>query len=317
MSTGGLSNLRVLILGCNGQLGTELVQVLRGRTRLFALDFPEVDFTKPDQLRALLHKVAPNVIFNAAAYTAVDAAESNVELAFELNSIAPEIIAIEAGRLGSVFVHYSTDYVFDGTKSSPYVEEDTPAPINVYGRSKLEGERLVQKSRCRHFVFRISWLYASHSKNFYRTISSLAETKRELRVVDDQIGSPTSAAAVARASLEVIQTMLCLGDLSFDQGVFHMTGAGAVSWCGFANAILQGHFSEHGLPVARVIPIPASEFKSAARRPLNSLMDSSKLFRSFGVKLPHWRKQFSKVVAADPSYRNFSHSDQSRALLVR
>jgi dTDP-4-dehydrorhamnose reductase len=301
MTTDPLRNLRVLLLGCNGQLGTELSRILSKRTNLTALDFSSVDFREPDQLRKTIREARPDVVFNAAAYTAVDRAESEKDLAFQLNATAPRVIAQESNRISALLIHYSTDYVFDGSKPSPYTELDSPSPLNVYGRSKLEGERLIQRSGCRHLIFRISWLYAPHGKNFYLTIRSLAETKPELRIVDDQHGSPTSAAAVAAASTEVLQVLHCFRDLPTEQGIFHMTGRGNISWCEFARSIIQRIKLPSAPQRPKIVAIRSDEYLTAAKRPLNSVMDSSNLFRAFGVRLPSWQKQLDQVVSADPS----------------
>lgn len=298
MTTNSLGDIRVLLLGCNGQLGIELSRVLSTRTTLTTLDFPLIDFRDLTQLSKTIREIRPDVVFNAAAYTAVDQAETESELAFQLNANAPDVISYELKKTGGLLIHYSTDYVFDGSKPSPYTELDPPSPLNVYGRSKLEGERLIQSSGCRYLIFRISWLYAPHSKNFYKTIRSLSESKPILSIVDDQCGSPTSAFDVAEASTEALCGLMLRGGLSSETGIFHMTGSGAVSWCGFARAIVDRIYRNQ--PVTpEVVGIRSEEFKSTAKRPSNSVMDSSRLFRVFGIRLPPWQKQLDRVVAAD------------------
>jgi dTDP-4-dehydrorhamnose reductase len=316
MTTDNLQNLKVLLLGCNGQLGIELSRVLSRRTSLTALDFPLIDFQNLKHLNKTIREMRPDVVFNAAAYTAVDQAESESAMAFQLNAAAPGVIARELKRTGGLLIHYSTDYVFDGSKSSPYTERDSPSPLNVYGQSKLEGERLIKRSGCHHLIFRISWLYASHSKNFYRTILSLAETRPVLKIVDDQHGSPTSAAAVAAASAEALQVLRCLKGSLAEQGTFHMTGRGNISWCGFARSILERTYrGSNAQP--QVLPIGSEDYPTAAKRPLNSGMDSSRLFRAFGVRLPSWQKQLERVINTDPSIRRSQPMTENLGLSTR
>ena len=247
----------------------------------------------------MLRELKPELIVNAAAYTAVDRAESEPEAAFAINARAPGILAEEAGRLSALLIHYSTDYVFDGTKTGPYSEEDTPGPLNVYGASKLEGERAIAASGGRHWIFRTSWVYAPRGKNFLLTVLRLAREGKPLRVVADQFGAPTSAAMLARATAQALTTQVqVISRLSPHNapppsGVYHMTAAGRTSWHGFACAILRGF----GLADA-VTAIPAAEYPTPAKRPANSLLDTGRLAASFGIRMPSWEAGLHEAVAA-------------------
>jgi dTDP-4-dehydrorhamnose reductase len=222
---------------------------------------------------------------NAAAYTAVDKAESERDLAFAVNGTAPRVLAEDAKRIGALLVHYSTDYVFDGEKASPYVEDDAPHPINAYGESKLAGEQAILGSGCRHLILRTSWVYGPRGRNFYLTMLRLAKERPELRVVDDQLGAPTSSLEIARA------TPTLLGKDA--QGLYHMTAAGETTWCGFARAIL----ARAGLATP-VVPIATADYPTPARRPRNSRLDCTRLRADFGVALASWEEALAEVAAA-------------------
>jgi dTDP-4-dehydrorhamnose reductase len=251
--------------------------------QIFPFDRDSLDLADPDQIVERVRELKPGLIVNAAAYTAVDRAESEPELAMRINADAPRILAEEALRLGAVLIHYSTDYVFDGTKPVPYVEADAPSPINIYGKSKLEGERGILATGCRHLILRTSWVYGARGANFLLTMLRLARERRELRVVDDQIGAPTwcrdIAAATARASAGGIE------------GLFHLTARGKTSWCGFARKILE--IAGIATPV---IPISSNEFRSVAKRPANSLLSCAKL-KTFGIELADWSHSLSACFA--------------------
>lgn len=280
--------MRILLTGRSGQVGWELERALAPLGELIALDRAQLDLSDADAIRNVMREVAPAVIVNAAAYTAVDRAESEPALASAVNARAPGVLAEEARRCGALLVHYSTDYVFDGEKKAPYVEEDPAHPLNVYGRTKLEGERAIEGSGCRYLILRTSWVYASRGQNFLRTVLRLARERSELRMVDDQIGAPTSAPAIARATAEMLRR-------AGHEGLFHMSASGEVSWHGFAEAIVA---HEH-LPV-RVVGISSQDYPTAARRPRNSRLNNSKLRSSYGLALASWQDQLSEVAAQLP-----------------
>jgi dTDP-4-dehydrorhamnose reductase len=271
--------VKILLTGRNGQVGRELERSLAALGELVAFDRRDLDLADPDQLVSRVRELGPQLIVNAAAYTAVDSAEGEVQQAMAINATAPGILAEEASRLGACLVHYSTDYVFDGNKRSPYTEEDTPNPANVYGRSKLAGEEAIQASGCRHLILRTAWVYSSHGQNFLLTMLRLAGEKPELRVVDDQIGAPTWARDIANATASM------LGLATMPEGLFHLTAAGQTSWCGFARAI----FRIRGLQVP-VLPIASSDFPTPAARPAFSVLDNSKLTARTGISMRDWER---------------------------
>lgn len=277
--------MRILLTGRNGQVGWELERALAPLGEVIALDRAGLDLSDPAAIQRVVRDARPEVIVNAAAYTAVDRAESEPALAASINSVAPGILAEEARRCGALLVHYSTDYVFDGEKKTPYVEEDAASPVNVYGKTKLEGERAIDASGCRYLVLRTSWVYGPRGHNFLRTVLRLARERNELRMVDDQIGAPTSAAAIALATAEMLRR-------AGPEGLFHMTASGEVSWRGFAEAIVA---SQH-LPV-RVIGIASQDYPAAARRPRNSLLDNGKLRSAYALTLASWQRQLNEVLA--------------------
>ena len=276
--------MRILLTGRNGQVGWEVQKALAPLGELTALGRAELDLSDAGRLREAVREANPDVIVNAAAYTAVDKAESEREAAFAVNATAPGILAEEAKRNGALLVHYSTDYVFDGAKPVPYVEEDEPNPINVYGASKLAGERAIAGSGCRYLILRTSWVYGPRGSNFLLTILRVARERPELRVVDDQIGAPTSSRAIARATAQVLRPGA--------HGTYHLSAAGQVSWCGFARAIL----ARAGVATA-VVPIRSEDYPAAARRPRNSRLDCSRLRETFGVALAPWEAGLAEVMA--------------------
>jgi dTDP-4-dehydrorhamnose reductase len=279
--------LRILLTGANGQVGWELQKALVPLGELTAPGRAELDLAQPKQIREAVRAARPEVIVNAAAYTAVDQAESERDAAFAVNAAAPGILAEEAKRAGVLLVHYSTDYVFDGAKPAPYVEEDTPNPLNVYGASKLAGERAIAASGCRRLILRTSWVYGPRGKNFFLTMLRLAKKRPELRVVDDQVGAPTSSLAIARATAQLLRADA--------QGLYHMSAAGETSWCGFARAIL----ARAGIATP-VIAIRTADYPAPARRPRNSRLDCSQLRMAFGTSLPSWETQLAEVTLAAP-----------------
>lgn len=275
--------MRILLTGSNGQVGWELQRTLAPLGEISALGRVELDLRDAGRIRDAVRTVKPDVIVNAAAYTAVDKAEAEREPAFAVNAIAPGILAEEAKRAGAVLVHYSTDYVFDGTKGAPYVEEDVPNPINVYGASKLAGERAIAATGCRHLILRTSWVYGPRGSNFFLTMLRVARERRELRVVDDQIGAPTSSAAIALATAQVLRPAAL--------GTYHLSAAGQVSWCGFARAIL----ARAGIATP-VSAIHTEDYPTAARRPRNSLLDNARLHADFGIALAPWEEQLAEAL---------------------
>jgi dTDP-4-dehydrorhamnose reductase len=281
--------MRILIMGKNGQVGWELQRTLACLGEVIALDRQTMDLAKPESVKATIREIKPNLIVNAAAYTAVDKAESEPELAMAVNGIAPGIMAEEAKRLGALLVYYSTDYVFDGTKTSPYTEEDLPNPLNVYGRTKLVGEQAIQAVGGAHLIFRTSWVYGNRGKNFLLSVLRLASERDELRIVDDQVGAPTWSRIIAETTALALAS--CLGGMpnrvseSELSGVYHLTAGGKTSWFGFAKAIL--HRSQ--LSTSRKLtPIPSSDYPLPAKRPANSVLSNSKLLQVFHLNNPDW-----------------------------
>ena len=288
---------RILILGANGQLGTELQRSFADGGEVIAHGHDTADLSRLDQLRAVVRESAPQLILNAAAYTAVDRAESEPDLARAINAHAPAVLAEEALRANALFFHYSTDYVFDGSKASPWLETDATHPLNIYGQTKLEGEQAIQQIGGRAFVFRTSWVYGPHGKNFLLTMLRLGSDRKQLRVVDDQIGSPTSSIQLAEATRRVADRILSGAAPADAAGVYHMTCSGSTSWCGFACSIFQQAERVLHMPAPEVIPIPTAEFPTPARRPAYSVLDCEKLFQNFGVRLAPWQSALEDAMA--------------------
>jgi dTDP-4-dehydrorhamnose reductase len=239
----------------------------------------------------------PAVIVNAAAYTAVDKAETEPELAAAINATGPGVLAEEAKRLGSVLVHYSTDYVFDGTKQDAWVETDTPNPLSVYGRTKLAGDQAIQAAGCAHLIFRTSWVYGARGGNFLLTMLRLAQERTELRIVSDQIGAPTTSECIALATANVLAQALAPGGAGLEgkSGIYNLTNSGSTSWHGFAEAILTRASASFGIRVPNLVPITTSEYPRPAQRPLNSRLSCERLEETFGVRMPHWEDALSLV----------------------
>lgn len=279
--------MRILITGRDGQVGWELQRTLAPLGEIAALSRTELNLADAEAIRQAVREVGPDLIVNAAAYTAVDKAEEERERAFAVNGVAPGVLAEEAKRLGAAIVHYSTDYVFDGGKGAPYEEIDAPHPRSVYGESKLAGEKAVAASGAAHLILRTSWVYGLRGKNFLRTIQRLAAEREELRVVDDQVGAPTWSRAIAEATAAVLAQCLhkdSVSGLLHDRGgLYHLSCAGQTSWFGFASAIVAG------LPKPpRMTPIATAEYPLPAPRPAYSVLANAKLARAFGVALPEW-----------------------------
>jgi dTDP-4-dehydrorhamnose reductase len=281
---------RVLLAGRNGQLGWELQRALAPLGELVALDRAGMDLADPDSIHRAIADARPDVIVNAAAYTAVDRAESEPDAAMRINGIAPGIIAEEAARSGALVVHYSTDYVFDGAQGAPYREDDPPAPMSAYGRSKLAGEEAVRAAGAPYLILRTSWVYAARGANFLRTMLRLAGERDELKIVDDQVGAPTWARSIAVMTARVLGVGGAgPGRARERTGVYHLTAAGAVSWCGFARAIFAAARERRpDFKAPAVVPIPSSQYPLPARRPANSRLATDKLEAAFGVEPPRW-----------------------------
>ena len=278
--------LRILLTGRNGQVGSELQRTLAALGEVIAVDRKAMDLSNPDSVCHAIRETKPGVIVNAAAYTAVDGAESETDLAMQVNNAAPGIMAREAKRIGALLVHYSTDYVFDGARNGLYAESDRPNPVNSYGRSKLAGEEAIRDSGAPHLIFRTSWVYAARGSNFVLTMLRLARERDELRIVNDQAGAPTSAKSIAEMTARVLKDGARARE---NGGLYHFTAAGAVSWFGFAEAIFAGARSRlAGFKVPKLVPIPASEYPLPARRPANSRLDCSKIAATFGIAPPRW-----------------------------
>lgn len=282
---------RILLTGARGQVGWELRRTLACLGEVVALDSGVMNLADAAAVRRQVHDIAPTIIVNPAAYTAVDKAESEPEAARAVNAVAPGILAEEAARLDALLVHYSTDYVFDGSGSTPWKEDDGCAPLSVYGASKLEGERAIQAAGCRHLIFRSSWVYGARGSNFLLTMRRLLRERPQLKVVADQVGAPTWSRDLAEATALVLSQLVSPArdaGTAEPWGIYHMSNAGETSWHGFAEAIqaLDG-FDEIDAPV-HLIPIPCSEYPTPARRPLNSRLDNGKLERVFGLRLQDW-----------------------------
>jgi dTDP-4-dehydrorhamnose reductase len=283
--------LRILLLGCNGQVGWELQRSLAALGDVIACDFDtatKADFSAPDSLRSLVRQVQPEVIVNAAAHTAVDKAESEPEFARTLNATAPGVLAQEAAVHGALLVHYSTDYVFDGSGSAPRDETAATGPLSVYGRTKLEGEQAIQSSGCHHLILRTSWVYAARGGNFAKTMLRLAAERDTLNVIDDQVGAPTGAELLADVTAQAIPRLRAEPALS---GLYHCVASGQTSWFGYAQLVIDAARAA-GQPIKvapdALRPIPTSAYPTPARRPLNSRLATDKLRRSFGLHLPAW-----------------------------
>jgi dTDP-4-dehydrorhamnose reductase len=261
---------------------------------LIVLGRDQLDLAQPEQIRQQVQRVRPDLIINAAAHTAVDQAESEPELAFAINAIAPGILARQALELGIPLIHYSTDYVFDGSKAAPYNEDDVPNPLGVYGKSKLAGEHAITEVQGQHLILRTSWVYSTHGHNFLLTMQRLLQEKPELRIVADQIGAPTWAGTIANSTLALIERWQA-GE-SGAWGTYHLSAQGETSWFGFAQAIGEA-LREQGKPCAHLLPIPSSDYPTPAARPLNSRLDCSRLLREWGVSQPDWQTALRECLA--------------------
>jgi len=289
---------RILIVGNAGQLGRELEMIFAGAGPIVAVDRESVDLADADQTRALVRRAEPDLILNAAAYTAVDRAESEPELAHAINAQAPRVLAEEALNRNALFVHYSTDYVFDGSKHEPWIESDAPNPLNVYGASKLAGEQAVEEIGGKFLIFRTSWVYGPHGNNFLLTMLRLASERDRLSIVDDQFGAPTTSIELARATYSVVTGIFAgrFGSAQDWSGLYHTTCAGSVSWFGFAQAIFARASSLLGAKVPQLSPIPTSAYPTPAVRPRNSVLANARLEQRFGIALPHWQAALEETL---------------------
>ena len=288
----------ILIIGKQGQIAWELQVALATLGNVTVLGSQQLDLANPDLIRAKVRSIQPDIIVNAAAYTAVDKAETEPELCMSINAVAPGILAELARQSQALLVHYSTEYVFDGSKTSPYLETDRPNPLNVYGVSKIAGEQAIIQVDCPHLILRTTWVYGNRGKNFLLTILRLAAEKSELKIVSDQIGAPTWSRSIAVATSQIIAQ--CHPDRSGLKGSYNLSAAGKTSWHGFASQIVSQYRALHPdrhLDLQNIIPIPSSEYPSPVKRPANSVLDNSKLLADFGVQLPDWNLSLSQLLA--------------------
>jgi dTDP-4-dehydrorhamnose reductase len=301
----------ILLLGRSGQVGSELFGRLQAIGEVIAPSHQELDLRDLENTGRLIRSLRPDIIVNAAAYTAVDAAETDEPSAHTLNAEVPRVLAEEAMKYGAALVHYSTDYVFDGAKDLPYNESDPANPLNNYGKTKLAGERGIRSTNVSHLIFRTSWVYATHGKNFLRTILRLATERKELTIVSDQIGAPTSASEIAHSTATILKDVLAsenpranFGDAS---GTYHMTAGGSTTWFEFASVILEfaatapttlrwlaEAMGNRPMITNRVIPVSSAAFGSLVRRPVHSLLSNNKLNQKFGIRLSDWRVELQR-----------------------
>jgi len=293
--------MRILITGSSGQVGWECRRSLQALGEVCGADRADGDLAQPQAVRALVRRLAPDVVVNAAAYTAVDRAEAEPDLAQAINAVAPGVLAEEVQRLGAALIHLSTDYVFDGRKPTPYVEDDPAGPLSVYGRSKLDGEQAVVASGAAALILRTSWVYAMRGHNFVRTILRLAREREALRIVDDQHGAPTWARSVAAAIAAIVaragrDRASIAASFAKQGGVFHLTAAGQTTWFGFAERLLQA-YPDPARRIRSLQPITTAEYPTAARRPANSVLDCTRLLDRWGVALPRWDEALDLALA--------------------
>lgn len=289
--------MRILLTGKNGQVGFELEKKLSTLGEVIATDREELDLANPDAIRAFIETTKPDIIINPAAYTAVDKAESEPDLAYRINTLAPEVLADKARELDIPLIHFSTDYVFDGLKNEPYVETDSTNPQSVYGKTKCEGEEKI-RTHIKHMILRTSWVFGSHGNNFLKTILRLIQEKASLDIVGDQWGSPASSSMLADVTFKIVD--MIFKDKNFnDYGTYHVTCEGETNWYGYASFIASEAMKLH-LKVTcapdKIYPILTSEYPTAAKRPLNSRLMIDKLKKTFVLELPHWESEVKKVL---------------------
>jgi len=286
---------RILLFGKIGQVGWELRRTLAPMSQLVCVDFPEVDLTRPDSIRTWIKDCSPDVIVNAAAYTAVDKAETETALTMKINGEAPGVMAEEAKKRGALLVHYSTDYVFNGAKTSPYVEEDPADPLGAYGRTKLAGDLAILQAGCAHLIFRLCWVYGSRGGNFMLTMMRLAREREQLRVVRDQIGCPTWSRLIAETTSLALMQVRAPDRAAACSGVYHLCASGETSWHGFAQAIIDLMPAEEK-KCRTVDAIASADYPTPTRRPAYSVMSCAKLERTFGLRLPDWRESLQLML---------------------
>ncbi len=286
--------MKILITGSKGQLARELQLELAGAGKLLALGHNALDLSDSDQVREQVRLLRPDLIINAAAYTAVDPAESHRELAFAVNARGPQVLAEEAARLGVPLIHYSTDYVFDGRKAEPYCEADVPQPLSVYGASKLAGEQAIQAVGGEYLILRTSWVYSQRGKNFLLTMQRLLQERDALSVVSGEIGAPTWAATIARTTAEMVRKRSA-GEAG-PSGLYHLTASGETSWYGFACSIAE-QLRQQGRLRAEITPILSKDYPTAAQRPLNSRLNCARLQQDWGIRLPDWETALHECLA--------------------
>lgn len=283
--------MKILLTGCNGQVGWELGRALLPLGEVITTNSSQVDLSDLDGLRRAVQQYSADVIVNAAAYTAVDKAETEKDLAFLVNAEAPGVLAEQAKQTGALLIHYSTDYVFDGTKISAYAEDDVPNPANIYGQSKLAGEKAIQATGANYLILRTSWVYAARGHNFLKTILRLAAEREELNIVADQIGAPTWARLIAETTAHILrQSLLERHQGDFNSGLYNLTSTGETSWHGFAQMIVDyARQQENQTLKNRIInPIPTKDYPLPAKRPANSRLSTDRLEQHFGLKMPAW-----------------------------
>jgi dTDP-4-dehydrorhamnose reductase len=284
-----------LLIGKNGQVGWELRRTLAPLAEVVAVDYPEINLADTPALRQFVAGMRPAVVVNAAAYTAVDKAETETELCRQINAVAPGILAEEAKKIGALMVHYSTDYIFDGTKTSPYVETDAPNPLGAYGRTKLEGDRAVKASGADHLIFRLCWVYGARGQNFMLTMQRLAREREKLRVVGDQFGCPTWSRMIAETTALALKQSLAGADHSGFNGEYHLAAGGQTNWQEFASRIIEW-MPEAERKCRAVEKITTAEYPTPAKRPAYSVLDCGKLQKTFGLRLPDWEASLRQVL---------------------
>jgi len=284
----------ILLIGKIGQVGWELRRTLAPLGQLRCIDFPEIDLTDGNSIRKWVRETSPNILINAAAYTAVDKAESEPGRCHQINGVAPGILAEEAKRAKAMFLHYSTDYVFDGTKATPYTETDQTNPLGVYGQSKLAGDVAVQQVAGAHLIFRLCWVYGNRGQNFMLTIMRLARERENLRIVNDQVGCPTWSRMIAETTALALKQVI-KGDTGAFKGTYHLAASGQTSWHGFARAIVD-LLPADAKRCKTIDPITTPEYPLPAKRPAYSVLCCDKLERTFGLKLPNWEESLKQVL---------------------
>lgn len=287
--------MKILLTGKNGQVGWELQRTLMTLGEIIALDRNTLDLSNPDSIRRIIRETKPDLIVNSAAYTAVDKAESEPELAMTINGVAPGIIAEEAKRLNAAVIQYSTDYVFDGTKTDPYTEDDKPNPLSVYGKTKLAGENIIQEADVPHLILRTSWVYGLHGRNFLRTILKLGREQSELKIINDQYGAPTWSRTLAESTAQIISQFIDTSGINKEMikhksGTYHITAGGETTWYGFAKAILEKVRNSTACKIPNLLPISTDEYVTPAKRPHNSILSNEKIMNTFGIAQSDWEE---------------------------